>query len=248
MAPLLLDQRSLIKFGFYFCLLLAIVFFGGYYSGYAKGYGHAESRSKQNELVQLTLDLPEPAYTESDVFEPRPPAEIEPGVDIDVDRPDEAIAEVITSGPGDAGVAETRVAAAAPGDGFRAVTPGQPVHLASLEVTPDVVAGTIPGVQSPEQQADEAAVAALASNASVTEARYSIQVGMYGSAGNAELLLEALSASSLDAYIDEFTNARNEPRFNVRFGYYHDRASAKAALQAYRSKLAGEGYVVRVND
>jgi cell division septation protein DedD len=241
MAPLLLDRRSLIKSGFYLFLLLTVVFFGGYYSGYTKGYGHAESLLQQNTLPPVALVLPEPAYADSAVFEPQPPAVIEPGADIDVDRPDAAIAEADTS---------TSEAAekATSGDEPHTASPSPPVQLASLEVTPAIVADANAATQSPAHKIGDVAVSALTSNASVTDARFSIQVGMYGSVNNAEVLLETLNASSLDAYIDEFSNAKGEPRFNVRFGFYRDRASAKAALRAYRSTLAGEGYVVRVSD
>ena len=241
MAPLLLDRRSLIKSGFYLCLLFAIVFFSGYYSGYNKGYGHAESLLRQNAVQPVTLALPETAYADTAIFEPQPPAVIEPGADIDVDQPDAAIVEVNTS-------ALKGTEGTTPGDGFHPVSPSQPVRLASLKVTPGIVTDVTSAAQPLEQQEGETVVSALASNASVTEARFSIQVGMYSSADNAEQLLETLNASSLDAYIDEFSNTQDEPRFNVRFGFFRDRASAKAALRAYRAKLAGEGYVVRVSD
>jgi hypothetical protein len=241
MAPLLLDRRSLIKSGFYLFLLLTIVFFGGYYSGYTRGYGHAESLLQKNALPPVALVLPEPVYVDSTVFEPRPPAMIEPGADLDVDRPDEAIAQIITFEPTDA-------EADVPEDGIRTDSPIPPVQLASLGVTPGIVADAAVTARSPEQRAGEAANSALTSNASVTDARFSIQVGMYGSVDNAEVLLETLNSSSLDAYIDKFSNANDELRYNVRFGFYRDRASAKAALQTYRSTLDGEGYVVRVSD
>lgn len=235
MAPLLLDQRGLIKTGFFLCLSFAVVFFGGYYTGYDKGYGHAEIYSEQRAPVPVALVLPEPAYADIDVFEPQPPAVIEPGADIDVDRPDEAGTNVLASESTDSAPPQSRVEAEISDAGFRAQTPSPPVQVASLEVTPEVVA-------------DVTAVSVLASNASPAEAKYSIQVGMYGSTANARLLLETLNATRLDAYIDEFTNAQDKARFNVRFGFYRDRASAKAALAYYRSQLDGEGYVVRVDD
>ena len=239
MAPLLLDRRSLIKSGFYLCLLLTIAFFGGYYSGYTKGYGHAESRLRQHALPPVALVLPEPAHADTAIFEPQPPAVIEPGADIDVDRPDTVTAQA--DAPEPAGNEQ-----AASAEDIRVDSPSPPVQLASLEVTPAIVADVTATARPLEPQSG--IVSALASNAGVTEARYSIQVGMYGGASNAEQLLETLNASRLDAYIDKFSNANGEPRFNVRFGFYRDRASAKAALQAYRSQLDGEGYVVRVSD
>ena len=241
MAPLLLDRRSLIKSGFYLLLLLTIVFFGGYYSGYTRGYGYAESLLQQKELPAVALVLPEPVNVDTSVFEPQPPAAIEPGADIDVDRADATIAQVISPEPSVTEVDK-------PSYGIRKESPGPPVQLASLGVTPGIVMDAVVTTQPPQQRAGQVFVSPLASNASVTDAQYSIQVGMYGSVDNAEVLLNTLNASSLDAYIDEFSNAGGEPRYNVRFGFYRDRASAKAALHAYRSKLAGDGYVVRVSD
>jgi cell division septation protein DedD len=240
MAPLLLDRRSLIKSGFYLLLLLTTVFFGGYYSGYIRGFGYAESLLQQKELPPVALVLPEPVNVDTSVFEPQPPAAVEPGADLDVDRADATIAQVISPEPS---VTEVDT----PSDGVREESPGPPVQLASLGVTPGIVTDAVVTTQPP-QRAGKTAVSPLASNASVTDARYSIQVGMYGSVDNAEVLLNTLNASSLDAYIDEFSNAGGESRYNVRFGFYRDRTSAKAALHAYRSKLAGDGYVVRVSD
>jgi len=238
MAPLLIDQRSLIKSGFVLCLLFAIVFIGGYYSGYTRGYDRAESLSQQHESAPVALALPEPEHAGIGEFEPQPPAVVEPGADIDVDRPDTAVMEPVTSAAADTG-------AVTAGGGMRTDPPGAPVQLASLEITPDIVADT---AQATKSRTGEAAASAPPASTGVSEARYTIQVGMYGNAGNAEQLLETLNAHRLDAYIDEFSNAKDETRFNVRFGFYRDRASAKSALQAYRSQLSGEGYVVRVSD
>lgn len=231
MAPLLLDQRRLIKTGLYLCLMIAVVFFSGYYSGFSAGYGHAESHAARNAPIPVALALPEPAYTDSGAFEPQPPAVIEPGADIDVDAPDAGPA--VAARPALAGAEEFAERASA-GGAVRLSEPAGPIlQVASLDVTPDVIAGV--NAASP-----------LASNASPDEADYSIQTGMYGNLRNAEIRLESLGMSGLDAYIDEFTNAANQARFNVRFGFYRDRASARAALQVYEAQFAGEGYIVRV--
>lgn len=233
MAPLLLDQRRLIKTGLCLCLLIAVVFLSGYYSGYSKGYGVAESRTVKNVLIPVALALPEPNYADSGTFEPQPPAVIEPGADIDVDAPDAGLVKesiaAVTDVEHSNGSAETSAA-------VQASEPAGPiVQVASLAVTPDVIAGVT-------------GVSPLVSNASLAEALYSIQVGMFGNIRNAEIRLESLNLSGLDAYIDEFTNAANKARFNVRFGFYRDRASARVALRAYRVQFAGEGYLVRVDN
>ena len=87
-------------------------------------------------------------------------------------------------------------------------------------------------------------------DATADDALYSIQVGIYGSANNAQRQVDALSAQHLSAYLDQYQNKDDQTRYNVRFGYFASRASAVAALEAWQARSqpqSSNGYVVRLS-
>lgn len=111
-----------------------------------------------------------------------------------------------------------------------------PLQLASLTVTPEVLA-----------VGDEAnPTAIITDTADVSNARYTIQVGMYADIINAERRVSELEQQQLSAYIDEYTNRQEKQRFNVRFGYFDTLFSARAALEAFEAKTSATGYVARM--
>jgi cell division septation protein DedD len=100
------------------------------------------------------------------------------------------------------------------------------------------LAGIDTGSQAP-------ALPVLPSDTELSMAKYSIQVGMYGSLQNAENMVELLRAKGMQAYVSEYLNSRNELRYNVRFGFFADKGNALAMLEQYKSRLQGDGYLVR---
>ena len=86
----------------------------------------------------------------------------------------------------------------------------------------------------------------LSDNADQTSAKYTIQVGLFGSADNAERKIEDLLSKSLSAYSTEFIDQKKQQFYNVRFGYYATYKSAQRALETYQNVLAKEGYIIKL--
>jgi len=87
-------------------------------------------------------------------------------------------------------------------------------------------------------------VVASLTPAELNKIKYSIQVGMYRRLINAENMMRMLQAQHLDAYVSDYISKNNENRFNVRFGYFADKKSAKTALKNYKNIQKGDGYLV----
>jgi hypothetical protein len=68
---------------------------------------------------------------------------------------------------------------------------------------------------------------------------------MYGRLANAENMVKQLQESDFDAYVSGFTNKKNETRYNVRFGYFLNKQTAKSALKQYRQSEKADGYLVK---
>ena len=77
--------------------------------------------------------------------------------------------------------------------------------------------------------------------------KYSVQVGVYGSLINAENMMRMLQAQQWDAYVSDYTNKKEEVRYNVRIGYYTDKKTAIAALKEYKKIQKGEAYLVNLS-
>ena len=75
--------------------------------------------------------------------------------------------------------------------------------------------------------------------------KYSIQAGVYGRLVNAENMKKMLQMQRYEAYITDYTNEKNETRYNVRFGYFSDKRSALASLGKFKSDKNGDGYLVK---
>jgi cell division septation protein DedD len=266
MTPVLLDQRSIFKAGITLSLGMLAVFFTGYYIGLQKAdFGRGMGLNKT-----IALALPRPAHADTAQYEPLTPQAQLPGADIDVDSP-EATAAVIETRQVDAaqvGTAETKVetaieettqqienAAASANDTKQH---NDQLQLASLSVAAEVfeTGANTAVIQQPDNQAgavkDELHLSGSAEQpliidtASAEDARYTIQVGVFAAAGNAIRRMSELEAHKLSAYTDGYTNQRNQLRFNVRFGYFNNKASAVAALNDFEQHLSGSGYVTRI--
>ena len=86
----------------------------------------------------------------------------------------------------------------------------------------------------------------LPDTATADDARYTIQVGVFADAENALRRKSELESQQLNAYINEYRNKRDEPRFNVRFGFFAGKSSAVAALTRFEQDMSGSGYVTRI--
>ena len=67
--------------------------------------------------------------------------------------------------------------------------------------------------------------------ASEGDAKYSIQVGLYGIKINAERKVGKLKGLKLSGHLTNFINDKGDTLYNVRFGYFLNKASVIAALE-----------------
>lgn len=266
MTPVLLDQRSLFKAGMSISLGMLVVFCCGYFVGHQKaasGDGIALNQT-------IALALPRPAHAETEAFEPQLPQDPGPGAEVDVDSPDgseagesvhaESAAVPLSTPPGmdhENRQALNSIEAGAPAEA--AETASSQLQLASLETAPVIFDGAPAGIGGPGDTdvhdpgagqtaaaGNESTLAAIQDTAAAEDARYTIQVGAFADEQNALRRLSELEAQDLSAYIDEYTNKRQEIRYNVRFGYFNNRSSALAALERFEHSLSGSGYVARI--
>jgi len=89
-------------------------------------------------------------------------------------------------------------------------------------------------------------ISKIIDNASEVDAQYSIQVGLYGIKVNAERRVDELKAMNLSGHLTDFVNSKGDTLYNVRFGYFLDKASVLAALETYQQQHTGDGYVIRL--
>lgn len=256
MTPVLLDHKSIFRAGVTIAAGMAVVFSLGFYIGHQKAAGTGVGFNKT-----IALALPKPAHADAAELEPRQPEAPSPGADIDVDSPDAMIATEDSAGTaptGDAEAMAVAVSESSSGGVGQAVASqdSQPLQLASLGTTAALVdaekqpaepmrASTGADLQ---QHTGRASVdqAGIADTATAEDARYTIQVGVFADAENALRRQAELEAKKLSAYIDGYSNKRDELRFIVRFGYFRNKSGAVAALEHFENKMAGSGYVARV--
>jgi len=230
MAPILIDNRGLIKLGLISLLTVLVVFSAGYFSGYQKA---TLFYTMANEFE--VLDLPEQNIKETSSISPQLPEVIIVGEEIDVDQPvviglshtqnkSSNTADVVNKQPE---VKETersvkRVEVSSDGD-------------ARVDINKENVD------KPPSKKITE--VSNL-TEVELSEIKYSAQVGMYGNLINAENMVKMLQAKKFNAYVADYTNKKNEVQYNVRFGYFIDKKTAIAALKRYKKVEKGDGYLV----
>jgi cell division septation protein DedD len=259
MTPLLLDQRSIFKAGIAVSLGMLAVFSTGYYLGLQKaGFSGIIGLNRT-----IALALPKPAHADTDEPEPQFPVAQLPGAIIDADSSgtdtnakqkaaaltdDNAIQ--LTNGPVTSATADEE---STPQKGAR-------LQLASLTIPAQVLnAGSeaaselhdkkpaeLVDEESSKALADAARQSLITDTATAVDARYTIQVGVFADAENALRRMSELESYQLSAYAEGYANKRNQLRFNVRFGYFRDKASAVAALNRFEQDLSGTGYVTRI--
>ena len=262
MTPLLLDQRSILKAGMTIVFSMFVVFCTGFYIGMQNpGFSRHVGLN-----TTIALALPSPAHADTVELEPHVPPIQSPGADIDVDSPDitgtrvavlpdPAGSLVDTTGEPTASLPEK----AAVGD-EKAQQQDSQVQVASLSVPADLFSSDTEAAVINQQQGRPAAgdaptsitqtdpdrLVAIVDNATADDARYTIQVGVFADSDNAVRRVEELETLNLSAYTQGYANKRNQLRFNVRFGYFMDKASAVAALNHFEQDLSGSGYVTRI--
>lgn len=224
MSPVLIDQRRLPIIIIGMLNALIITFCGGYFLG-----ARTAETSLPQAVARLELNLPAASLTEVSQ-EAIAPELNTPGASIDVDSVDSPPA---TDQPS---VANKLVQSAV-------VEPSKPDSTPAPATTPAPADSTAEAVA----KAADLAPAAIADDAEQDTARYSIQVGIYGSLTNAETQVASLQAQALSAYYESYQNQKDETRYRVRFGYFASHTSASRALELWQlDPAASSGYLVRI--
>lgn len=220
MAPLLLDNRSIIKLSFFSVAITVIVFSGGFVFGYQQAtFQHLTSSTTE------PLSLPIKNARLVSEIEQQKPEVIDAGVVIDVDQPApvKGLAKHIET-------IDTAVAQISNEKIHKTVKKDLPV---TAEITSDA--------HSPVDSVPEIVII---TDDVINKARFSIQVGMYKRLDNANVMVEKLLKKNMNAYVVDYLNKNNKVRFNVRFGYYAKKKSAFSAIEKFRELHEGDGYLV----
>ena len=269
MAPILIDNRGLIKLGLISVLTTVIVFAAGFLSGYQQATTFYAASS---EIETLALPV-QAALQESDV-DPQLPDTVVAGAEIDVDQPQvESKTSVIESknsissnkekvnktneasalykraaiehasieqmGKSNNKISDKNIVNKNNQLSIKGPSIKEPIKKAVASASFKNDSGKSAATKEP----DFMVVASLTST-ELSNIKYSIQVGLYGRLINAENMVKMLQAQHFDAYVSGYTSKKNENRYNVRFGYFVDKKSAISALNNYKNKHKGDGYLV----
>ncbi len=220
MAPILIDSRDILKLVSISVLVTVLVFAGGFFMGHERAATFYQAGSEVRPL-----SLPERVMAVENTADSQAPEVIEAGEDIDVDQPEttmlaNAILKDSTSGSAVENSSETKNVS---------------VPLKTEQAKDDLIV---------ETTADVSVVNTFTSD-ELRKIKYSIQAGMYGRLVNAENMMKMLQAKHYDAYVSDYTNKKNEIRYNVRFGYFADKKSAISTLREFKAKQEGDGYLVK---
>ena len=239
MAPILIDNRGLIKLGLISLLTVLVVFCAGYFSGYQKASMFYTATSEIESLV-----LPERNPVEDTNIDPRSPETIIAGEEIDVDQPAVTpVADVQVQGNKDDAVIEAAKNSSPQPESVEIDSSSEPsVEVVNKESSQGVQTS---GVSKDDISKDikKVDVSSLTSD-ELDEIKYSVQVGVFGSLINAENMVEKLQAQQFDAYVADYRNKKNEIRYNVRFGYFTHKQAAITSLKRYKNVGKGDGYLV----
>lgn len=274
MAPLLIDSKDLIKYGFISVFVAASVFVGGFLSGYQQ----AASFYLAGSDIQ-TLLLPEKTLDNVLEAELQLPKIIEAGEEIDVDQPEKLAQKdlPVLSNKLNNKADESSKSVNIKQTQSQVVAPAKNGAKKSLDVKALVSKSMRSAAMSSDIAATKTATTAIetegnkvdvkqkgetafvvnkmvASNTfkapeltaeELEKIKYSIQVGMYGRLVNAENMMQMLHAQQFNAYITDYINKKNEIRYNVRFGYFSDKKSAINKLKTFKNEQKGDGYLVK---
>lgn len=114
----------------------------------------------------------------------------------------------------------------------------------AVVVTNDTAVAQVPPVTDAMTSLSKASLSDSAMLKDQAEIKYTIQVAVYGSLKNAEAMMQKLQSKKLEAYVSDYISKHNHVRYNVRFGYFRDKKSAKKALLDYSDNQQGDGYLV----
>ena len=234
MTPILLDKADFLKLSVGSLLTVTTIFVAGFLYGYIKA-----EQQQQMTRTSVAMQLPTPVTATEEVREQMVPDTLPEGHDRDVD----------TAGvPADQGHPDTLPTIAQSG-----------VTTADENVTVDIAPDPVPavaetsaaspdglGMGGPQPEGPVDPLEFMLDTADASSARFTIQVGLFGSVDNAERKLDALQSKNLNAYSNEYTDSKDRKRYNVRFGYFDTRKDALAALDSYREVFSADGYLVNM--
>ncbi len=235
MAPILIDNRGLIKLGLISLLTVLAVFSAGYFSGYQKASVFYTATSEIENLVLPELNLVDISSTDS-----HSPEVILAGEEIDVDQPVVTPVLDVQNQNNKKDVAVINTA------NSLIMSPKKSVEInSSFEVVPQVSTESIQTSSADDKANDikKVDVSSLTDD-EINKIKYSVQVGMYGNLINAENMVKILQAQQFDAYVVDYKNKKNEVRYNVRFGYFADKQAAITGLKRYKDVEKSDGYLV----
>lgn len=221
MAPILIDERGVMKLGLIAAIVIVFVFSGGFLFGYQQ----ANDRYVSSSEIE-PLSLPAKSTSLAIDIEQQKPEVVAAGEVIDVDQPEPS--KSLTENVPSANTLKTQALDSS-------------VKKISHDIKLPAATATDNEIASKNISKAEAV---LITDEVLAKAKYSIQVGMYGRLVNAEIMVDKLQSQNLHAYVTDYINKKNEVRFNVKFGYYSDKKSANAALKDYIEIKKGDGYLV----
>ncbi len=238
MAPLLIDGRDLLKLGFIAVLVTLLTFFAGFLAGHEKAVTtyHAGSETQ-------ALSLPSPVLVADESVISRAPEKVEAGSEIDVDQP-------VVNSFIDEKVSKKSVSMSGQKDGSsepfsELLTKNVKSSGSADQSTKQSVKPQVLGIANAKEiSLDEEMIVSVLSHNSYNNAKYTIQVGVYGQLVNAENMMKMLQAQKFDAYVTDYKNKNNKTRYNVRLGYFADKKSALEKLKEFKNSQKGDGYLV----
>lgn len=233
MAPLLIDSRGLLKFGFIFVLTLVLVFLTGFFAGFQRA-----ATIQQTGSVTQPLLLPDQKAIMQSSIEAHPPEVLAAGEGIDVDQPEIKVS--ISKNNTDIMSFQMKKTEQSVNMGPAKNSTDRTELVVSSAITPDVTSNV-----SAAPEFTEVAIASVPNE--LRKIKYSIQVGTYGRRVNAESMMRILQAKQYDAYITNNITKKGGVQYNVRYGYFADKKSAIHNLNKFKidQDEAGDGYLVK---
>lgn len=251
MAPVLIDSRDMLKLVFISALAVVLVFASGFFIGHQRAAVIYQAGSEVRSLA-----LPERVAHAEGVFETQLPDEIVAGEEIDVDQPEKDVSEVVVIAspqapnkpPVNKGATRLQKTpdkklARVKADQKRKVEQEKEKFSAESKETDLKSSHEVTAKQNVSRP--EGLIVTAFTSDELSKIKYSIQVGVYGRLRNAENMVKKLQAQTFDAYITDYTNKKNETRYNVRYGYFSDKRSAISSLEKFRSDKKSDGYLVK---
>lgn len=259
MAPLLIDSRDVLKLVFISALAVVFVFASGFFIGQQRAAVFYQAGSEIQSLA-----LPVRVANADSVIDSQLPDKVVAGEEIDVDQPETIISENILKGNLQTSVellenkkvpelyksddkktaeikAEQQKVVEQKEESFADENKDSGLVNSQQET---VISESNKSVKQYGSSSDALIVTTFTSD-ELSKIKYSIQVGVYGRLVNAENMMKMLQTQKYDAYITDYTNKKNEIRYNVRYGYFANKNSAITSLDKFKSDKKGDGYLVR---